>query len=437
MRPTDPHHLDFQIARAARAQRLWRAELRDGQRGRACPLVSSEAAERKTLEELRRLDDTGFGDPLRRWVLRLFEEKSCAAELGTVEYELRVRRHLAGEPARLELSLRELLERALRHAAETGVWLEQYLGATYELASASGALWRRRAELAEELNQDFVDALELPCQDPDRIAETWLADSADAYLSFAPHDLRELLVAAQAGAASDGWPGRLTPRTVVSLVEEPSLLRGVRLEFARVPRALGPASFIRALTALGACWSEALLPSQAPFVLVHDPQHLHEHTYGAVFGLLPLLPEFAKVRLGLSRSRAREHVRALAAAVLIEARALALRVLLRRPALRGEILGDAFEHWTGRAFGFRLDAPLAGAIFRLRFDDAQRLAGLFLAASVGQHLVETHDEDWFRNPRALEELRTGASAAGASTVTPELLAQGAQDLLRSLRERLR
>lgn len=382
------------------------------------------------------MEGTGFAEPLGRWVLRLLTERTCATELSTVEREFRLRRHVVGEPVRVELSLLQLLERALYHAAETGAWLGEYLGSSHELARASRALWRRRAELADELGHEFVDVHELPCKDPDAIAETWLTDSADAYLSLAPHELGELLVVAQASTASDGWPGKLTPRTVVSLVEDPGLLRGLRLQFTRVPRALGPASFLRALTALGGCWSEALLPVQMPFALVHDPQHLREHTYGAVFGLLPLLPDFVRVRLGLSRSRARDHVRALATAVLIEARALALRVLLRRPALGGQALGDAFEHWTVRAFGFRLDPPLAGAIFRLRFDDAQRLAGLFLAASLQRHLVETHDEDWFRNPRALDELRTGASAVGTPTVEPERLAHGAQDLLVSLRERL-
>jgi hypothetical protein len=436
MTEIDPLQLDQQIARAARAQRVWRAELRDGHPPGACPLVASMAAERKTLTGLPRLHETGFAEPLTRWVLRLLEERSCATELGAIEYAFRLQRHVVGEPVRVELTLRELLERALRHAAETGAWLDQYLGASHALASASGAFWRRRAELADELGYDIVDALELPCKAPDPIAETWLTASADAYHSLGAHELRGVLVAAQAGAASDGWPGRLTPRTVVSLVEAPSLLRGVRLEFARVPRALGPASFLRALTAFGRYWSEGLLPVQMPFVLVHDPQHLHEHTYGAVFGLLPLLPEFHRVRLGLSRGRARDHVRALAAAVLIEARALALRVLLRRPALRGESLGDAFEHWTARAFGFRLDAPLAGAIFRLRFDDAQRLAGLFSAATLARRFVEKHDEDWFRNPRALDELRTGASAIGTPTIEPEPLGQGAEDLLLLLSERL-
>jgi hypothetical protein len=433
----EPLKLDQQIARAARAQRLWRAELRDGIMTGSCPLGSSAAAQRTTLNELQRLDDPWIGLPLRRWMLRLLQEKACATELAGVELEFRSRRHVIVEPVRAELSLVQLLEHALLHAAETDVWLDHYLRAAHRLASACAALWRRRAELADELGRDRLSALELPTVDLDKTAERWLVDSSDAYHSLAPHGLGELLAAAQAIAASDGWPGRLTPRTVVGLIEDPGLLRGLRIEFTRVPRALGPTSYLRALAAFGGAWSEAALPAQMPFVLAHDPYHLHEHKFGAVFGLLPLLPEFIKMRLGLARSRARDHVRALAGAALIESRALALRVLLRAAALHSESsLGEAFEHWTRRALGFRLDAPLAGAVFRLRFDDAQRLTGLMLAASLGQRLLETHDEDWFRNPRAIDELRTEASAPGAATVASEQLAQGARALLRSLGERL-
>lgn len=429
--------LDQQIARAARVHRLWQSALRDGESAVACPPGASRAEQRTTLEELRSLEDGWLGDPLRRWVLRLLQEKSLAGEIAAVEEQFRIQRHAVSEPMRAELSLAELLERALRHATETRLWLDHYLRVCGGLASASGALWRRRAELAEELGHDFVDTLELPSDEMDKTAKSLLADSDDAYQSLALRELGELLVTTQASAASDGWPGKLTPRTVVDLVAAPDLFRGLRVRFARVPRALGPASYLRALTRLGGVWSEASAPSHLPFVLVSDPGHLREHTYGAAFGLLPLLPEFIKTRLGLSRGRARGHVRALAGAVLIESRALALRVLLRSPALRGTSpVGEAFERGTSRAFGFRLDAPLAGAIFRFRFDDAQRLSGLLLAASLQRHFIETHDEDWFRNPRAIDELRTQANSPAAATVAPQRLTQGAGDLLGLLRERL-
>jgi hypothetical protein len=64
--------------------------------------------------------------------------------------------------------------------------------------------------------------------------------------------------------------------------------------------------------------------------------------------------------------------------------------------------------------------------------DAQRLAGVFLAATRAAQLAEEHDEDWFRNPRAIEQLRAEARVPPATTCTTDSLRAGALCLKRSL-----
>jgi hypothetical protein len=63
----------------------------------------------------------------------------------------------------------------------------------------------------------------------------------------------------------------------------------------------------------------------------------------------------------------------------------------------------------------------AGALIRLRVDDAQRFAGLLLGAQRFFELVEAHDEDWFDNPRAADQLRSEARLVPAVSADPDRL----------------
>jgi hypothetical protein len=72
----------------------------------------------------------------------------------------------------------------------------------------------------------------------------------------------------------------------------------------------------------------------------------------------------------------------------------------------------------------------------MRADEGQRLSGLLLAASWHRRLLEAHDEDWFRNPRAIEEIRAEAEEVPEASVSPERLAKGARELSGWLAERL-
>jgi hypothetical protein len=55
-----------------------------------------------------------------------------------------------------------------------------------------------------------------------------------------------------------------------------------------------------------------------------------------------------------------------------------------------------------------------------------------LAASRGHELADEHDEDWFRNPRAIEQLRAETRTPAVTTCSTEALDAGAATLQRAL-----
>jgi hypothetical protein len=108
-------------------------------------------------------------------------------------------------------------------------------------------------------------------------------------------------------------------------------------------------------------------------------------------------------------------------------------VLLAEPALNGpSALREGFSEHGAKALGFEPPPNAAGLFCRPRLGDAQRLAGLFLAAAQAEQLAAEHDEDWFRNPRAIEQLRAEARVAPATTCTTESLQAGARSLKQTL-----
>ena len=183
---------------------------------------------------------------------------------------------------------------------------------------------------------------------------------------------------------------------------------------------------MRALAEVGRAISDAASALRSPFVLATDVFDLPRHSLGALLGALPLSPTFARHRLGLGPSRVRDQQRTLARALLAEQRVAAFRVLVRELLCGSEQrLRSELPEASERALGFELPADLAGVFIRVRPRDSQRFTGALLAAARYDSLVQNHDEDWFRNPRAIAELRAelGESAPLASTVR---LSEGAQ-----------
>jgi hypothetical protein len=297
-------------------------------------------------------------------------------------------------------------------------------------------LWLRRAELAELAGLKSPDEIELVCPQVALHAEQWLSRTRDLSESELPRDDIALLVDTGLGLdAKEGWPARISPRALEQLFAGGRLLEGLDLDPGPLPDTLAPASFLRALRRVGAAFSEATAPRRQPFALAHDPYGLRRSELGALFALLPVLPAFAKTKLALGRDRARRHIRALGLSLLVESRLLALKVRLRGPALSGKsAMTEALEAGIERAFAAGVGGVLPHAFVRLHADDSQRFAGSLRAAARHESLKHEHDEDWFDNPRAVDQLRAEAALTPAFELEPSEIEQGIEASYRFLVE---
>lgn len=377
-------------------------------------------------------------EPLRRWVYRLAELRINRSAICRVAEELRCQTLHVDEPERVELSASELLHRALADAPRRSAWVEAFLGAIPASSSkAVFTLWERRREVAARLGVSDAATVEFPAVGIVEAAERWLTRTDDAFADLRTRDLHRLLETALAAGEEQGWPARLTPQTLYDWFRDTEIFRGLDMDPGDFPPAVAPASFLRALRRLGAAWADAAAPRDQPFVIAHDPYGLRRRTMGALFAALAGNREFSRRRLGVSKLRLVDHQRSVARAALVESRASALRVLLRaRTAQGAERFAEAFEELVERAFGVVVPRRAAGVLYRMEVDDAQRLAGLWLAALRDAQLVHDHDEDWFRNPRAIEELRADAARPPSARIEDAEVDAAATAFEQALSERL-
>jgi hypothetical protein len=409
--------LDRELKRAAESWRRWRRQLRRGTGYDDEPfLYARELLSRRVFQHLRELAPRDpLARPLSRWVYRLSEQRVNRALVAAIAFAWRSDPHPLDAPEQGEFTLAELLRRALSEPRRRSAWLEAMLGSAAELSERGVLLWQRRAEVAERAGLSSADEVELVCPEIGVFAENWLLRTRDLAESELPRrDLGPLLDVALGLDAAEGWPARVAPRTIQELFAGSRLLEGLDLDPGPLPDTIAPTSFLRALARVGAAFCDATAPRRQPFALAHDPYGLRRRELGALFTLLPLLPTFARTKLGLGRDRARRHVRALGRALLVESRVLALKVLLRPAALSGKnAMAEAVEAGIDRALGVGIKGVLPHAFLRLHADDSQRFAGALRAPARNAGLVSEHDEDWFQNPRAAEQLRAEAALTPA------------------------
>jgi hypothetical protein len=333
------------------------------------------------------------------------------------------------EPERARRSLSDVLDRALAEPARREAWLSAFVRTTAPLGAATATLWERRREVASRLGLADPDALIAPGPDVPAAAERWLARTDSAFDDLARPTLAGLIDLALGTAAAEGWPSRLLPRTLLDLFRETELFRALDLEPGELPAAFGPASFLRALARVGAAWVDATAPRDQPFVVAHDPGGLARRRMGALLAMLPAASAFSRRALRVPAPRVPDHSRALSTALLVESRAAAFRVLLRPAAFAGaRSFQAAFETGTERTFRVPVPPVAVGALWQLHGDDLQRFAGLLLAATQGTELRAAHDDDWYRNPRATEQLRDEAARPPDVTTTADALERGADAL---------
>jgi hypothetical protein len=427
--------IDRQLRRLAEAWRGWRRALRQGAGLDDDPFETSRrVAGRRTLQQLSELHNADpLSTPLRRWVYRLAEQRinrPCLVELARQRRQVR---YPLEAPQHGLFSLAEMLSRSLHEPPRRNSWLQAFLDHAHAAAELVALLWERRQEIARRMGLAHPDAIESPCPGIGEVAAGWLASSAELAEQTRSQQLAALVTRAVGSEASEGWPTQLSPSSLQELLRNSELFRGLRLDPGPLPAAVGASSFLRALARVGAAWADAAAPSHQPFAIAHDPYGLRRRTHGALFSLLPLSRTFAKRRLGLGTTRATDHGRVVSRIVVLESRAAALRVLLRGRALHGRVaLGEAFEEQVASVFGVHLPRHCAGVLWQLHADDAQRFAGLLLGAARSERLQEEHDEDWFRNPRAAEQLRAEAARSPECEVEASELVAAADSLWRAL-----
>jgi len=380
----------------------------------------------ETLHWLRELREK---DPLARdlelWLLRLREQ----AEFGTRRAELarahRTQAHPIVEPEQARRTLSELLQLSLARPRERATYLRGYFAASAHIAERILRLWEERQLFAERLRAP-LPSFEVASDAMLPSAREFLASSHGAFETLGVRQPAELLSALLAEGATEGWPARLTQRTTLDLLGDPKLFQGLPMRPFAVPEARGAGSFLLAMSHAGRALADAASTLRAPFVLGTDVFDLQRSFSSALFGALPLSPAFAVQRLGLGPSRVRDQQRALARAVLVDLRVAAFRVLLRELLLGGKRqLQRELPELSDGALGFELPDSVAGVFIRVRPRDSQRFAGALLAASRHETLVQTHDEDWFRNPRAIAELRAELSEPARGAPSAEALSNGA------------
>jgi hypothetical protein len=430
-----PFELDRELSRVAPRVRAAYRAVRSGREVRLS--LPDVLLDPETHERLRSDTSDPIAAPLLRWIYWLELAHQGLSREGARVRSYRAEHHALDAPLSGHFTWRELLGHALRDRARRPALLEVMLERGDELRDQGSKLIELRAERPRFVGQDRAE-LELPSPDIAAAALAFLKASSDASSSLGLQSLSDVLEQGLAHDAADGWPRQLSLRSLNDLLGEASWLKSLRLELGDMPAALSAASFARGFLRLGAAWSEALVSPSQPFCIRHDPFGLSRAQHGALFASIVRQPTFLKRQLGLGKERSLGHCRALSRSALIFARLLALRVLQDAPSLEGpRALREALAEHAPLALGFELPPEAAGLFFRPRLGDAQRLAGWFLAAAQAHELADEHDEDWFRNPRAIEQLRAeGSSTAPPTTCSQQALEAGVKALTRQLSEAL-
>jgi hypothetical protein len=432
-----PLELDRELSRAFEAWRAWRRRLALNPQLDDAPLERFRPhTSRRTFQQLGLLpEEDPLRQPLRRWVYRLGEERvnqQALTELARLRY---VEQHPLSGPRAGDFSLSEMFERALSERGKRTPWLAAFVQHASACSAHVVTLSQRRGEFARRLGLESPLSIEASTED------------APAHATALSGRLRERVVEAELGSAQSWldaalgedvratWPARLNGQRLLDFFRDSELFRGLDLQPRPLPSAVGAASFMLGFGRLGGAWFEAQAPTDQPFCIARDPFRLDEHAASYLFALLPLNPAFLARKLDVGRDALVDVRRRLAQIWALELAGLALRVRLRTPSFDGEVrLRETFEELSELDLGLRLPQNLAGVFFRLRSEDEQRFLGLLLAAERAQRLTEAHDEDWFRNPRAIEQLRAEAKLPPRTWVAREAVDGAAALTIRGIEE---
>jgi hypothetical protein len=433
--------LDRDVARASTALARWRTQLaRDPEEHADDDPIEPvrRVAGLSMLGALRELSPTAaegpLRDALRPWVAaltlaRLGREDDVAWARAAAD----ARGHFQGDPPRLA-SWREAWHgiAAARNAAEAALWLETAGELGVALAAVARTRSETRAEVARRLGGAHPwELLDLGDAGALRAAARRLLDGTEDLARAVWKDARggaaERLHQAVGREAAEGWPAHLGPRWLHELFG--AGLRGLPIDLAPLPEALGAASFARALHQLGFAVRMAAAPSGMPFAIARAPGSRVAHRLGFVFAGLAADAEWQTRALGLAHRTALRQARVLARTALLDARLQAARLLLGDDAALAP--RDLFDEMGGRLFGAPLDGRLRAAWPGARDDEPARFVGLVESLDFARALRDGYDVDWFRNPRAWTHLRAVSALSAHEACDPGALDAAVDALARA------
>jgi hypothetical protein len=331
-------------------------------------------------------------------------------------------------PERGQWTPAALFEKFLVDAPRREAWLHALATAGAELGARRIALFERLAERRSELGLRAV----APSSEALASTAEFLRVTRDATRELGLRSFAELVQLALGTDVPGAWPAAPSARKLGDWFREGRLLDGLSPQLGHLPKGLGASSSLRALGSFGRALHDAGANARHPFVVSRDPGAFRARTFGALFMLLPLHASFAERRLEVGRGRFEPYRRALGRVVLLGALLQGLRARLARAALSGaSAYRRCFREELPELLGFELPEQLAGVLLADEHGESDAVA-LFCAASADESFTQRYDEDWFRNPRCVDELRGQLEGTPELTPDPDVAAAGATLLGRRL-----
>ncbi len=368
------------------------------------------------------VQDLNDSDPLRpallRWTHFLIDARIHVPWENHDAELLRRKQHGVKEPQEGLFSLSEMTHLAIDgQEGAPALWWRQRARCETALSDHRKEVFRRREEVGERLGVKDLAAAFNPLGGDASVkdlARTVLSETRDAAESLTEAGWTAFVEAALARSASEGWPARLSPDTLRSLFGDSELFRGQNVRLGGLPMRKSPMSFVRAAAHLGQATRRSLANHELPWVIAHEPHDLPGKRFGELFGLWSTSAPFLRKRLRLSPAQVREAQRALLPARLCHLRLLAARTLAREAA-RSRELQEAWEIICHLLCREELPPGAALSRFDVKVDSPTHLVAHLSALHLERVLMEEHDEDWYENPRAQEELREIARLPAETT----------------------
>ncbi len=383
-------------------------------------------------------------DPLLQWTDFLLEGRlnfevlraECFARCGRLHPPLPP----LAEPATIEELERRILSAAALPSggAEARALAFVFVKKCSELGAVRRQRFERRNEIAERLGDELHDSVVLfqagkrvSRSQLSRIAREVLSATDDAASHLIAPGWVGLLQAELAVAASEGWPARLSPETLLELLGGDWLVRGLAMERASLPSRLCPASFLVGARRLGTAVGRATRPRDLPFVVSHRPVELEGRVLGEILATWMTSDSFLRKKLQLSGDVARSAQSALGTSLIAMARTRACKVLLLEAAEQGtEQLHRCSEEVESLLCNEPLGPPLG--LLSVEPQAPADLCAFLLALDQECVLRESHDEDWPLNPRAQDQIRSELPRPSSPEVAVEDLERGLGELGRRI-----